>query len=58
MTPPKKPDFVAETARQEGAQGRLGRGPDDTLSNGEVDSSDPNNPPTDANSTHQQKPKG
>ncbi len=32
---------VAETARQEGAQGRLGKSPGDTLSDGQVDSSDP-----------------
>ena len=36
---PKTP--VAETARQEGAQGRTGKGPDDTVTNGEVDASDP-----------------
>ena len=54
---PKKPipAFVAETPRQEGAQGRLGRGPRDTLPNGAIDASDPNNPPVDApNSTNDQ----
>lgn len=32
---------VAETARQEGAQGRTGKGPGDTVSDGAVDASDP-----------------
>jgi hypothetical protein len=32
---------VAETARQEGAQGRTGKAPNDTVSDGEVDASDP-----------------
>ena len=41
----EKPGFVAETPRQEGSQGRVGRSANDTLSNGEIDSSDPNNPP-------------
>jgi hypothetical protein len=45
MSTPKKPGFVAETPRQEGAQGRVGRGPEDTILNGEIDASDPNNPP-------------
>jgi hypothetical protein len=36
---PKPPP--AETARQEGAQGRTGKGPDDTVQDGEVDASDP-----------------
>jgi hypothetical protein len=31
----------AETARQEGAQGRTGKGPDDTVPDGAVDASDP-----------------
>lgn len=50
MPAPKK-TFVAETPRQEGAQGRVGRGPGDTVSNGEIDNSDRNNPPV-------EKPKG
>jgi hypothetical protein len=45
MTDPKNrnsPDTAsAETARQEGAQGRLGKTPDDGLRDGEVDASDP-----------------
>jgi len=44
MSDPKKPVQkapVAETARQEGAQGRTGKGPQDTVSDGEVDASDP-----------------
>jgi hypothetical protein len=32
---------AAETARQEGAQGRTGKGPGDIVSNGEIDASDP-----------------
>ena len=32
---------VAETARQEGAQGRTGQAPEDTVSDGEIDASDP-----------------
>jgi hypothetical protein len=36
------PAPAAETARQEGAQGRTGKSPADTLSDGQVDSSDPN----------------
>ena len=56
MPAPKKPGFVAETPRQEGSQGRVGRAPGDTVSNGEIDTSDPNNPPVDApNSTNGQK---
>jgi hypothetical protein len=31
----------AETARQEGAQGRTGKGPGDTVPDGAVDASDP-----------------
>jgi hypothetical protein len=31
----------AETARQEGAQGRTGKAPGDTAKDGEVDASDP-----------------
>jgi hypothetical protein len=45
MSPHAKPGFVAETPRQEGAQGRVGRSVNDTLSNGEIDNSDVNNPP-------------
>jgi hypothetical protein len=57
MSAPKKPGFIAETPRQEGAQGRVGRASGDTVSNGEVDVSDPNNPPVDApNSTNNQAP--
>jgi hypothetical protein len=37
-TPPPVP---AETARQEGAQGRAGKGPGDTVPDGAVDASDP-----------------
>jgi hypothetical protein len=56
MAPRPKPGFVAETPRQEGSQGRLGRAPEDTLPNGEIDTSDPNSPPIDApNSTNDQK---
>lgn len=56
MAPRPKPGFVAETPRQDGSQGRVGRAPEDTLSNGEIDNSDPNNPPVDsANSTNDQK---
>jgi hypothetical protein len=53
MGKPRAPrrSFVAETPRQDGAQGRVGRGPGDTLSNGEIDSSDPGNPPA-PNSSH------
>ena len=37
-----KPQPVpAETARQEGAQGRAGKGPADTVPDGAVDASDP-----------------
>jgi len=32
----------AETARQEGAQGRTGKAPGDVVHDGEVDASDPN----------------
>lgn len=32
---------TAQTARQEGAQGRTGQGPDDRASDGEIDASDP-----------------
>lgn len=45
MAPRPKPGFVAETPRQDGAQGRVGRAPEDRLSNGQIDTSDPNNPP-------------
>jgi hypothetical protein len=31
----------AETSRQEGAQGRVGRTPDDTADDGSIDASDP-----------------
>jgi hypothetical protein len=57
MTPrDPKPGFIAETPRQDGSQGRVGRGPTDTLSNGEIDTSDPNNPPVDSpNSTNDQR---
>ena len=37
----RKPAAPAETARQEGAQGRVGKTPSDTLSDGAVDVSDP-----------------
>lgn len=37
----KQPAAPAETARQEGAQGRTGKAPFDRLSNGAVDVSDP-----------------
>ena len=37
----KQPAAPAETARQEGAQGRAGKPPSDTLSDGAVDVSDP-----------------
>jgi hypothetical protein len=47
MNQSRRPGFVAETPRQDGAQGRVGRSADDTLSNGEIDASDPNNPPVD-----------
>ncbi len=39
--PKDRPIPSAETARQEGAQGRAGKGPGDTVSDGEVDASDP-----------------
>ena len=32
---------AAETARQEGAQGRIGKAPGDTVSDGGIDASDP-----------------
>lgn len=35
------PPAPAETARQEGAQGRTGKPPSDTLRDGAVDASDP-----------------
>lgn len=35
------PPAPAETARQEGAQGRAGKGPADTVPDGAVDASDP-----------------
>jgi len=38
-TQPKAP--AAETARQEGTQGRTGKGPGDTVNDGAVDTSDP-----------------
>jgi len=48
MSDPKNTDqatqqksSAAETARQEGAQGRTGKGPGDTVSDGAVDTSDP-----------------
>ena len=44
MSDPKKTQqepAAAETARQEGAQGRTGKGPGDTVSDGAVDTSDP-----------------
>ena len=43
MSDPKdRPQPVpAETARQEGAQGRNGKGPGDTVPDGAVDASDP-----------------
>lgn len=43
MSDPKKTTHppAAETARQEGAQGRTGKGPQDTASDGEIDASDP-----------------
>jgi hypothetical protein len=37
----KQPAAPAETARQEGAQGRTGKPPSDTVSDGAVDVSDP-----------------
>ena len=37
----KQPAAPAETARQEGAQGRNGKPPSDTLADGAVDVSDP-----------------
>ena len=37
----KQPAAPAETARQEGAQGRAGKPPSDTLGDGAVDVSDP-----------------
>jgi hypothetical protein len=37
----KQPVAPAETARREGAQGRTGKPPSDTLSDGAVDTSDP-----------------
>ena len=37
----KQPMAPAETARQEGAQGRTGKPPSDRLSDGAVDVSDP-----------------
>jgi hypothetical protein len=43
MSDPKKAPTAppAETARQEGAQGRTGKGPNNTVQDGEVDASDP-----------------
>jgi len=37
----KQPAAPAETARQEGAQGRTGKAPSDKLDDGAVDVSDP-----------------
>jgi hypothetical protein len=37
----KQPAPPAETARQEGAQGRAGKAPHDKVSDGAVDASDP-----------------
>jgi hypothetical protein len=46
MSDPRKnsqtPPTPGETARQEGAQGRAGKPPSDTLGDGAVDASDPN----------------
>jgi hypothetical protein len=38
---PKPPPAPAETARQEGAQGRIGKAPGDMVGDGEIDASDP-----------------
>lgn len=42
VPPPEKNDApAAETARQEGAQGRVGKAPRDKADNGAIDTSDP-----------------